>query len=538
MARNQLRPIVDVAADLGLSSDDLRLFGPDMAKLTRPALLRLRQAAQGRLVLVSAINPTRFGEGKTTVSIGLGQALKRLGKRVALALREPSLGPVFGMKGGGTGGGGAQLQPSERINLHFTGDLHAVTAAHNLLAALVDNALHHRRDLGLDPRRVTWRRVLDVNDRALRQVIVGLGGTANGVPREGAFDITAASEVMAVLCLAEDPADLKRRLGQMVVGFGRDGAPVTAGDLGAVGAMAALLHDAWLPNLVQSTEGVPAFVHGGPFGNIAHGCSSVLGTRAALGTAEYAVTEAGFGFDLGAEKFFDIKCRSAGLWPQAVVLVVTLRALRAHGGDDLISGLAHLDVHVASVRRFGLEPVIAINVFAGDDEAALALIERGCADRGLRVARAHAFSDGGAGCLELGRQVIAAASGPRGTPRFLYPLEAPPREKIAAVARAIYGAGEVALSREAEADLERWKALGYAGLPVCVAKTHLSLTDDPAAVGLPRQHVLHVRSVRVAAGAGYLLALAGDILTMPGLPAMPAAQHVDLSDDGRILGLD
>jgi formate--tetrahydrofolate ligase len=534
---SQTRSIQKVAADLGMRPEELRPFGDRMAKLERAGLQRLREAPPGRLILVSAINPTPAGEGKTTVSIGLAQGLAALGHRSALALREPSLGPVFGIKGGGTGGGRCRLEPSAAINLHFTGDLHAVAAAHNLLAALVDNALHFGAG-ALEGRQVTWRRVLDMNDRCLRQVVVGLGGASNGVPRQAAFDITAASEVMAILCLAEDLADLKRRLARIVVGFGHAGKPVTAADLGAVGPMAALLADAVLPNLVQSTEGVPAFVHGGPFGNIAHGCNSVLATRAALGAADYAVTEAGFGFDLGAEKFFDIKCRSAGLWPQAVVLVVTVRALTAHGRGRLAAGLDHLDHHVASVRAFGFDPVIALNVFPTDAEVDLHAIEAGCSDRGLAVARCHGFVRGGAGCTELAGQVVRACAGPAHQPRYLYDLAASPLEKLQAVARTIYGASEVVLSRPAARAIDQATALGFAGLPVCIAKTHLSLSDDATAVGLPRNHVLAVRDLRVVAGAGYLLALAGEIVTMPGLPARPAALNIDVDAAGEITGLD
>jgi formate--tetrahydrofolate ligase len=533
----QTRPILAVAGDLGLPGEEVRLFGDSMAKVEQAGLQRLRRSPPGRLILVSAINPTAAGEGKTTVSIGLAQGLTALGHRCALALREPSMGPVFGMKGGGTGGGRCRLEPSARINLHFTGDLHAVTAAHNLLAALVDNALHFRTG-ALDGRQVSWRRVLDINDRFLRQVVVGLGGLTNGVPRQAAFDITAASEVMAILCLAEGLADLKRRLARIVVGLDLSGKPVTAEHLGAVGPMAALLADAVLPNLVQSTEGVPAFVHGGPFGNIAHGCNSVVATRAALGAADYAVTEAGFGFDLGAEKFFDIKCRSAGLWPHSVVLVVTARALTAHGRGDLTAGLEHLDHHVASVRAFGFDPVIALNVFATDAEADLRTVEAGCTQRGLPVARCHGFLQGGAGCTELAERVVRAAGGEARKPRYLYDLADAPLDKLQAVARTVYGAREVVLSRPAAAAIEQATALGFAQLPVCIAKTHLSLSDDAHAVGLPRNHVLAVRDLRVVAGAGYLLALAGDIVTMPGLPARPAATNIDVTEEGEITGLD
>ena len=545
-----MRPIIEVAADLGLSADDLLSFGPHMAKVSLPAVQRLQEAGpNGKIVLVSAINPTRFGEGKTTTSIGLAQGMRRRGHRVALALREPSLGPIFGVKGGGTGGGRATLEPSARINLHFTGDIHAVTSAHNLLAALVDNTVNFRTEIDLEHRQVLWRRVLDMNDRFLRRIVIGLGGRANGVPREDAFDITAASEVMAVLCLARDVPDLKARLGRLLVGFDRDGQPVTAERMRATGAMASLLYDAILPNLVQSTEGAPAFVHGGPFGNIAHGCNSIIATRTAAACADYVVTEAGFGFDLGAEKFFDIKCRAGGLWPSAVVLVVTARALRFHGGDGsgaatpaeglaaLERGIANLDQHVASVHAFGFTPVVAINCFDNDAEQELSAIERFCGERGLPVARCFGYSAGGAGAEALADLVVAAAGQKNGGPRFLYDLEASAEDKIRAVARTIYGAEEVEFTKEARKDLARVRALGYAALPICMAKTHLSLSDDPAAFGRPHGFELTVRQVRIAAGAGYLLALTGEIVTMPGLPKSPAAFAMDLADDGTILGV-
>jgi len=541
-----MRPITDVAEDLGLATDELMVFGEHMAKLRLPALRRALQHPRGRIVLVSAINPTRAGEGKTTVSIGLAQGLVRNGRRAALALREPSLGPVFGMKGGGAGGGRCQIEPAPRINMHFTGDMHAIGAAHNLLAAMVDNAVHHRAELDLEHRQVFWRRVLDVNDRALRKTVIGLGGRTDGVPREAGFDITAASEVMAILCLAEDIADLKQRLGRILVGFDRHRDPVTADGLHAAGAMAALLHDAILPNLVQSSEGVPAFVHGGPFGNIAHGCNSVVATKAAAALADFVVTEAGFGFDLGAEKFFDLKCRSAGLWPAAVVLVATVRALRIHGGgkagragplEEIAHGLVHLEHHVESVRTFGFDPVIAINCFADDGEAELALIEEWCAERGLAAARFTGFSDGGAGATSLASAVAAAAEQPAPPVHFLYELDDSPESKIEAVARTIYGARSVEYSRGARTDLERVRCLGYDRLPICIAKTHLSLSGDPHAVGHPSGFVLPVESVRIAAGAGYLLALTGDIVTMPGLPAKPSAERIDLSEEGEIEGI-
>ncbi|HBZ29797.1 MAG TPA: formate--tetrahydrofolate ligase, partial [Nitrosomonas nitrosa] len=446
----------------------------------------------------------------------------------------------------GTGGGHCQLEPSTRINLHFTGDLHAVGAAHNLLSALLDNAIHFRSELDLEHRQVFWRRVLDVNDRTLRHSVIGLGGRLNGVPREAGFDITAASEIMAILCLYEDLADLKVRLGRILVGFDRSGDPVTAQSLQATGAMAALLQDAVLPNLVQSSEGVPTFVHGGPFGNIAHGCNSVIATKTAATYADFAVTEAGFGFDLGAEKFFDLKCRSSGLWPSVVVLVVTVRALRVHGGGELArhgaieeieSGLEHLSHHVHSVRAFGFEPVIAINRFADDTAQELAAIDKGCVQLGLNAVHFTGFTEGGAGAETLAHAVVTAATQPIPPIRYLYDLESLPEEKIATVARTIYGASDLEISRNARKDLERIQALGYERLPICIAKTHLSLSSDPDQGSYHKGFTLPVESVRIAAGAGYLLVLTGDIVTMPGLPRDPAAHRIDLSDEGEIIGI-
>jgi len=540
-----MRPILDVAADLGLGPDEVMICGDHMAKVRLDALSAPQASVAGKIILVSAINPTSAGEGKTTLSIGLAQGLQRLGKRTALALREPSLGPIFGMKGGGTGGGRCTLEPSTRINMHFTGDIHAVGASHNLLAALIDNAIHHHSSIDLEHRQLFWRRVLDVNDRALRHMVIGLGGRAHGVPREAAFDITAASEVMAILALHEGIDDLKARLGRILVGFDREGAPVTADTLQATGAMAALLYDAMLPNLVQSTEGVPAFVHGGPFGNIAHGCNSVVATRTAASRADFVVTEAGFGFDLGAEKFFDIKCRSSGLWPSAVVLVVTTRALRIHGGgsatehslEAVVNGLEHLDHHVRSVRSFGFEPVIAINVFGDDAEDELRAIEAGCEVRTLKYARFTGFTEGGAGAEALAKQVITATQQPAPAPRFMYTLGQSPQEKITAVAQTIYGAGSVVFSRGAQQELERITALGYDTLPICIAKTHLSLSADPRRVGPTNGFVLPVESIRINAGAGYLLAITGEIVTMPGLPREPAAHDISLNADGTVRGI-
>lgn len=459
---------------------------------------------------------------------------------------SPRRAPSLASRAAGTGGGRCQIEPSTRINMHFTGDLHAVGAAHNLLAALLDNAIHFRSELDLEHRQIFWRRVLDVNDRALRQAVIGLGGRLNGVPREAGFDITAASEIMAILCLYEDLSDLKARLGRILVGFDRSGDPVTAQSLQATGAMAALLQDAILPNLVQSTESIPTFVHGGPFGNIAHGCNSVIATKTAAACADFAVTEAGFGFDLGAEKFFDLKCRSSGLWPSAVVLVVTARALRIHGGGDpthtgpikeIERGLEHLNHHVHSVRAFGFEPVIAINCFEGDTKQELAAIEKRCARLGLNTARFTGFADGGRGAEALAQAVTTTVTQPTPPAHYLYGLEAPPEEKIATVARTIYGASDLEFSRTARKDLEQIRSLGYDRLPICIAKTHLSLSGNPAQVGKPTKFTLPVESVRIAAGAGYLLALTGDIVTMPGLPHDPAAYRIDLSDDGEISGI-
>ena len=545
-----MRAILEVAKEAGLGADDLIQYGPHMAKITLAAVRRLQAAPpRGKLVLVSAINPTPAGEGKTTVSVGLTQGLRKIGKNAANALREPSLGPIFGVKGGGTGGGKCTLEPSSRINMHFTGDLHAVTSAHNLLAAMVDNAVHQRGALDLEHRMVLWRRVLDMNDRSLRRIVIGLGGTGNGVPREDGFDITAASEVMALLCLSKDLTDLKARLARLLVGFDREGKPMTAQHLGATGAMAALLQDAILPNLVQTAEGGPAFVHGGPFGNIAHGCNSIIATRTALACADYVVTEAGFGFDLGAEKFFDIKCRISGLWPSAVVLVVTIRALRAHGGDRdgkatgeaakkaLLDGVSQMEHHAESVSLFGFTPVVAINAFPNDSEEEFKLVEAACAEKGLPVARFRGFADGGAGATQLAERVVEAVAKPTPSPRFLYELSDSPEKKIEAIATQVYGAKSVAYTREAKKDLARATKLGFGNLPICMAKTHLSLSDDPAAFGRPTGFELTVRQVRISAGAGYLLALTGEIVTMPGLPARPSAVDVDLSDEGQVTGL-
>jgi len=534
-----MRPITEVAAELDLGPADLLPFGHHVAKLPLELLSRLGQRHRGQLVLVSAITPTPAGEGKTTVSVGLAQGLRRIGARALAALREPSLGPVFGKKGGGTGGGRARLEPSDRINLHLTGDLHAITAAHNLLAAMVDAALYFGKH-DLDARRITWPRALDVNDRALRNLVIGLGGSADGVPRESSFAITAASEVMAILCLAQGIADLKQRLGRITVGLRKDKTRITAAEVGAAGPMAALLYDAVLPNLVQTAEGGPALVHGGPFANIAHGCSSVMATQAALGLADLVITEAGFGFDLGGEKFLHIKCPAAEVWPSVVVLVVTARALRSHGRGDLAAGLDHLDHHVEAAAAFGLRPIIAINVRSDDATEDLKALEAAAAARGLECAQIHCFQDGGAGSEELARLVVAAskrtaALAQAPTPRRLYALTDSIPDKLTAIARTMYGAAAIELGPEARAALPDLASAG--DLPICVAKTNLSLTDDPHVIGRPQGHVLHVRALRAATGAGYILALCGHIMTMPGLPAQPAALGIDLAADGSVTGL-
>jgi formate--tetrahydrofolate ligase len=550
MRNEALRPILDVARDAGLDPSDVTPWGRHKAKISLDALTRRAGAPTGRLVLVSAINPTPAGEGKTTTSVGLAMGLAKRGRRAIAALREPSLGPVFGVKGGGTGGGQATLVPAADINLHFTGDIHAITSAHNLLAAMVDNALYYRDPVGLDARSVRWRRALDMNDRALRGVVVGTG-KGNGPLRESAFDITAASEVMAILCLASSPQDLEARLARIVVGTTAAGKPVTAGDLGAASAMTALLLDAIEPNLVQTREGTPAIVHGGPFANIAHGCNSVLATRLALAYGQEVVTEAGFGFDLGAEKFLDIKCRVAGLWPRGVVLVATHRALKMHGGvavaraadPDLAAlerGFDHLGRHLETLRAYGLPAVVAVNAFPQDTaEEAAALAEYG-RSMGVTVARCEGFARGGDGALALADAVLAMLDGTDASPpepRFMYALDDAPEEKIRKIARGVYGADAVEFTPAARKDLEAAVKLGGGTLPVCMAKTHLSLTDDATRPGRPRGFTVTVREVRLSAGAGYLVALTGEIMTMPGLPKEPAARRVVVHPDGAITGL-
>ncbi len=526
-----LRPIPDVAADLGVDPKHLLPYGRNKAKIDLAALSGAPSKA--RLVLVSAMTPTKSGEGKTTTSVGLAMGLSKIGERAVVCLREPSLGPVFGIKGGGTGGGAAQLEPAADINLHFTGDIHAITAAHNLLAALIDNDLHFGGQSGLETRRVTWRRAMDMNDRALRQVTIGLGGRNGGVPRETSFDITAASEVMAIIGLATSEEDLHARLARIVVGTAKKRVPVTAGDLGAAAAMTALLKDALLPNLVQTREGTPALVHGGPFANIAHGCSSILATRMGMDHADIVITEAGFGFDLGGEKFLDIKCRAAGIWPNAIVLVATVRALRSHGRGSLEDGLANLDHHLEAIRRFGVPPVVAINVFPDDESEDLAAIEAHCTAQDVMCAPSRGYAEGGAGATQLAEVVRDALVETQ--PSFLYPVEASYRDKIEAVATKVYGAGSVAIAPGAKRSLDRLEKQGIR-LPICIAKTPLSISDDPKLIGRPTGFEVNVREARLSAGAGFVVLLTGDVMTMPGLPREPSAKNVRIVD-GQVIGL-
>jgi len=543
----QLRPIGEIAARVGVPEAALEPYGRYKAKIGFDFMRSVQDRPDGALVLVTGISPTAAGEGKTTTTIGLGDALNALGQRTMICLREPSLGPCFGQKGGATGGGRAQVAPMEEINLHFTGDFHAITAANNLLAAMADNHLYWGNALGLDPRRVSWRRALDLNDRALRSIVNGLGGVANGAPREDGFDITVASEVMAVFCLSRDLADLQARLGRIIVGGRRDGSAVTARDLKADGAMAALLRDALMPNLVQTLEGSPALVHGGPFANIAHGCNSVAATRLGLKLADVVVTEAGFGADLGAEKFLDIKCRSAGLWPSCAVIVATLRALKMHGGvakaaldrEDTAAvarGVANLARHAENMAKFGLPVVVALNGFTSDTEAEIRVVHEAMAALGVEVIPCTHWADGAAGATALGRSVLARLA-KRPQSRLLYPDEMPLTEKIRTVAREIYRAGEVVIPPPIARRLAGFEAAGFGALPVCIAKTQYSFTPDPSIIGAPEGHTLPVREVRLMAGAGFVVAVCGDILTMPGLPRVPAAETIGLDAAGRIVGL-
>lgn len=540
--------ITDVAAKLGISEEDIEMYGRYKAKLSMDLIRRLENEKAGKLVLVTAITPTPAGEGKSTTTVGLAQGLAKLDKKVIVALREPSLGPCMGIKGGAAGGGYSQVVPMEDINLHFTGDFHAITSAHMLLSAMLDNHIQQGNALNIDPRRIVWKRVVDMNDRELRNIVVGLGGKAHGVPRQDGFDITVASEVMAILCLADGLHDLKERLSKIIVAYDYNGKPVTAGQLKAHGAMAALLKDAVKPNLVQTLENVPAIIHGGPFANIAHGCNSVMATKTAMKLADYTITEAGFGADLGAEKFFDIKCRYAGLKPDAVVIVATVRALKMHGGvpkteltvpnvEAVKKGLVNLEKHIENVKKFGVPLVVAINIFAQDTAEELEAVREHCAKHGVNVALSDVFARGGEGGIELAKEVIALAESGKADFKPLYADAMSLKEKIETIAKEIYGADGVNYSKNAEKALKEFTEMGYGSLPVCMAKTQYSFSDDPALLGRPSGFKITIKDCRIASGAGFVVVLTGDIMTMPGLPKVPAAEKIDVSDDGVISGL-
>jgi formate--tetrahydrofolate ligase len=543
------RPITEIARErLGIVPENLEPYGHYKAKVSMDFIKSLQNKPNGKLILVSAITPTPAGEGKTTTTVGLTDALNHIGKKAMLCLREPSLGPSFGVKGGAAGGGYAQVVPMEDINLHFTGDFHAITSANNLLAALLDNHIYFGNALGIDSRRIAWRRVLDMNDRALRSIVSSLGGVANGYPREDGFDITVASEVMAVFCLARDLDDLKNRLGNIVVAYTRDRKPIRARDLKAHGAMAVLLKEALAPNLVQTLEGTPAFIHGGPFANIAHGCNSVLATTTALKLTDYVVTEAGFGADLGGEKFIDIKCRKSGIAPDCVVLVATIRALKMHGGvkkEDLKTenlkaleaGMANLQRHVENVQKFGIVPLVSINRFSADTEAEIKLVQDKCKALGVEALMADHWAMGGAGAADVARAVVKIAESGRSKLKFLYPDDMPLFEKIRTIAKEIYRAKDVTADKSVRDQLASFEAMGCGKFPICVAKTQYSFSTNPDAKGAPADHVINVREVRLSAGAEFIVAICGEIMTMPGLPKVPAADSIDLGPDGRIVGL-
>lgn len=543
----KVQPITEIAEKLNLTMDDLELYGKFKAKISKDVWNRVKNNSDGKLVLMTAITPTPAGEGKTTTSIGLADAFQKIGRKVCVALREPSLGPCFGIKGGAAGGGYAQVVPMEDINLHFTGDFHALTTAHNLLAAVLDNHIHHGNELKIDVRRVVWKRVLDLNDRALRNIIVGLGGKNNGVPRESGFDITVASEMMAILCLSKDFADLKIRLGKIIVAYDVENKPITANDLKVTGSLALLLKDAIKPNLVQTLEGTPALIHGGPFANIAHGCNSIMATKYALKLADVVVTEAGFGADLGAEKFLDIKCRLNNLQPDAVVIVATVRALKMHGGVEknnlsepnlsaLQKGLANLEKHIENIQGFGLPAVVALNFFPTDTLEEIQAVKKLCAEKNVKFALSKVFAEGGAGGVELAKAVESAFNEPKNF-TLTYPDEFSVKEKISAVAKKIYGADGVNYLPVAEKQISEIENLGFGRLPICIAKTQYSLSDDASKLGRPKNFEVTVREVKISAGAGFIVVLLGNILTMPGLPRIPAAEKIDITDDGIISGL-
>lgn len=541
-------PIKDVAGQIGLSEDDLELYGKYKAKISLETIKKLENNQDGKLILVTAINPTPAGEGKTTTMIGLAQAMNKIGKKTIVAMREPSLGPCFGIKGGAAGGGYAQVVPMEDINLHFTGDIHAITTANNLISAMLDNSLQQGNPLNIDERQIVWKRVVDLNDRALRHIVVGLGGKVNGVPREDGFDITVASEIMGILCLANDLSDLKSRVARIIVAYTRDGSPVTVADLKATGAVTLLLKDAIKPNLVQTLDHTPVFVHGGPFANIAHGCNSVMATKLALKLAPYTVTEAGFGADLGAEKFLDIKCRQAGLKPDAVVIVATVRALKMHGGMDkkelanenleaLRKGIANLEKHIENITKYGLPVIVAINAFPTDTKAELDLLEEICNAKGVKVALSEVWAKGADGGIELANGLIDLLENKESNFKPIYDLDLPIDEKIKTIAREIYGADDVIFAKKAKTNIKKLTDLGLDKLPICIAKTQYSLSDDPTLLGRPTGFNIEINDLIPNTGSGFLVAISGDIMRMPGLPKVPAANNMDILEDGEIVGL-
>ena len=541
-------PIKEVAAQIGLSEDDLELYGKYKAKITMETIKSLENKENGKLILVTAINPTPAGEGKTTTMIGLAQAMNKIGKKTIVAMREPSLGPCFGVKGGAAGGGYAQVVPMEDINLHFTGDIHAITAANNLISAMLDNSLQQGNPLNIDERQIVWKRVVDLNDRALRHIVIGLGGKVNGVPREDGFDITVASEIMGILCLADDLSDLKKRVARIIVAYTRDGNPVTVNDLKATGAVTLLLKDAIKPNLVQTLDHTPVFVHGGPFANIAHGCNSVMATKLALKLAPYTVTEAGFGADLGAEKFLDIKCREANLKPDAVVIVATVRALKMHGGmdkkelanenlDALRKGIANLEKHIENIRKFGLPAIVAINAFPTDTKAELDLLREICEAKGVKVALSEVWAKGADGGIELANGLVDLLENTESHYKPIYDLDLPIEDKIKTIAREIYGADDVIFTKKAKTNIKKLTELGLDKLPICIAKTQYSLSDDPTLLGRPTGFNIEINDLIPNTGSGFLVAISGDIMRMPGLPKVPAANNMDILEDGEIVGL-
>ena len=541
-------PIKEVAAQIGLSEDDLELYGKYKAKITMETIKSLENKENGKLILVTAINPTPAGEGKTTTMIGLAQAMNKIGKKTIVAMREPSLGPCFGVKGGAAGGGYAQVVPMEDINLHFTGDIHAITAANNLISAMLDNSLQQGNPLNIDERQIVWKRVVDLNDRALRHIVIGLGGKVNGVPREDGFDITVASEIMGILCLADDLSDLKKRVARIIVAYTRDGSPVTVNDLKATGAVTLLLKDAIKPNLVQTLDHTPVFVHGGPFANIAHGCNSVMATKLALKLAPYTVTEAGFGADLGAEKFLDIKCREANLKPDAVVIVATVRALKMHGGmdkkelanenlDALRKGIANLEKHIENIRKFGLPAIVAINAFPTDTKAELDLLREICEAKGVKVALSEVWAKGADGGIELANGLVDLLENTESHYKPIYDLDLPIEDKIKTIAREIYGADDVIFTKKAKTNIKKLTELGLDKLPICIAKTQYSLSDDPTLLGRPTGFNIEINDLIPNTGSGFLVAISGDIMRMPGLPKVPAANNMDILENGEIIGL-